>query len=327
MKSFENITGNKSVIKFLKNSIKLQKISHAYIITGYEGCGKTLIAETFAKTILCENNESTDACCICKSCKTFESKNNPDVFYINNKNKSIGINEIKEQLIQKVMIKPYIYEYKIFIIENADEMTNEAQNSFLKTLEEPPKYAIFLLLSKNINKLINTIKSRCIIIKINLLSSHEIKNYMIKNTNIPIEKISLIAEYSEGSIGKALKISNSKEFINMREEITNILINLSQKNDLYIFESINTIEKYKNEKYMIDIILLWYRDILCLKILKNEKYIIQKDKKNIILKESYKYSIENLIKKCEYCILTKNQILKNGNFRLCMEILFMNLKE
>ncbi len=330
MKSFKNITGNEFIIKFLKNAIQYNKVSHAYIISGIEGCGKTLIAETFAKTLQCER-ESTDACCECISCKSFENGNNPDIFYVTpnkkSKTKSIGVTDIREQVIDIVSIKPYKYKYKIFIIEDADNMTKEAQNAILKTLEEPPNYSIFLLIARNPEKFLPTILSRCVNIKIRPLPSAYVYNYIMNNTDIPEEKIQLFTEYAQGSIGKALKLSNSKKFIDMREKIIDTIIGLYGKNDFYASEAVNVFEEYKNEKGLLDMVYLWYRDILAAKVLKDDKYIIQKDKKDIIFKEANKYSAECIIDKTEACLATKNQILKNVNFRLCMEVLLMKLKE
>lgn len=330
MKSFKNITGNEFIIKFLKNAIQYNKVSHAYIISGGEGCGKTLIAETFAKTLQCEKG-GTDACCECISCKSFENRNNPDIFYVvpnkKSKTKSIGVTDIREQVIDVVSVKPYKYKYKIFIIENADNMTKEAQNAFLKTLEEPPMYSIFLLMARNPEKFLPTILSRCVNIKIRPLSSGYVYNYIMNNTDIPEEKIQLFTEYAQGSIGKALKLANSQEFIDMRDKIINTLIGLYGKNEYYASEAVSVFEEYKKEKGLLDMMYLWYRDILAAKVLKDDKYIIQKDKKDIIFKEANKYSAECIIDKTEACLATKNQILKNVNFRLCMEVLLMKLKE
>lgn len=329
MRTFRNITGNQTIIKLLKNAIFYNKVSHAYIISGDEGCGKTLIGETFAKTLLCEEGK-TDACCNCISCKSFENGNNPDIFYVKpkkGKTKSIGVNDIREQVIENVSIKPYKYKYKVFIIENADDMTKEAQNAFLKTLEEPPEYGVFILLARNPEKFLPTVLSRCVNIKIRPLSNGEVINYIRTYTEIPDEKIELFAEYSRGSIGRALMMSQSSEFIEMRENIINTITNLYGKNDFYACDSVKYIEEYKNEKGLLDIMYMWYRDMLSAKILKDDKYIIQKDKKDIIFKEANKYSAECIIDKAEACLEAKNQLLKNVNFRLCMEVLLMKLKE
>lgn len=330
MKSFKNITGNDFIIKFLKNSIVHNRVSHAYIISGYEGVGKTLIAETFAKVLQCETG-GTDACCNCRSCRSFESGNNPDIIYVTpskkSKTKSIGVNDIREQVIEQVSIKPYEFRYKIFLIENADSMTIEAQNSFLKTLEEPPEYAIFLLMARNVEKFLPTILSRCVNVKIRPLSNGLVSDYILKNTDVKEERVELITEYAQGSIGKALTLSNSKEFMEMRECVTQTLVGLYGKNEFYATKAVDKIDEYKNEKNLIDLMYLWYRDILSAKVLKDDKYIIQKDKKDIIFKEAGKYSVECIIDKANACLEAKNQILKNVNFRLCMEVLLMKLKE
>ena len=180
MADFKDITGHEQIVKSLKESIKNNMVSHAYIFCGLKGSGKKLVADAFAKVLNCRNMQNEEGCGKCHSCIQFESRNNPDVFYVKaTKTKSISVDDIREQVIEKVKTKPYSYNYKIFIIDKADTLTVQAQNALLKTLEEPPKYVVIMLLSQSMESFLPTVLSRCVVMKLRPISAHKIKEYMI----------------------------------------------------------------------------------------------------------------------------------------------------
>ena len=144
MADFKDIIGHEQVIHHLQNAIRQKKFSHAYLLCGEAGSGKRLMAEAFAKTVLCEEG-GIEACGKCKSCKQIESGNHPDFKAVVREKATLGVKEIREQVTADVQIKPYSSEYKIYFIDEAEKMTEEAQNALLKTIEEPPEYAVFLL--------------------------------------------------------------------------------------------------------------------------------------------------------------------------------------
>ena len=143
---FEKIIGNDKIKKEIEKSVKETKTSHSYLFIGTEGIGKKLIAKEFAKMLLCLNENKY--CNNCKSCIEFNSNNNPDFLYIEPKENSLKIEQIRE-LQKKIQEKPIISTNKVYIINDADKMTQEAQNCLLKTLEEPPDYATIILIGAN----------------------------------------------------------------------------------------------------------------------------------------------------------------------------------
>ena len=182
--NFNNIIGNEKVKDLLNNSIEVNNFVHSYMFVGPSGIGKSLFARDLAEKILC-NSPSNKACNNCSSCTKFESNNHPDFFIIDTDDgKSIKIGQIRlmqEQICQK----PILSDKKIYVINNSDLMTVEAQNCLLKTLEEPPKYAIIILVLSNENKLLTTIKSRCTKIVFQKLSDNDLIKYA-KLNNIKI---------------------------------------------------------------------------------------------------------------------------------------------
>lgn len=287
---FENILGNEKNKKILEKAINLKKMSHSYIFWGTEGIGKKIIAKEFAKQILCLGDNKPD--CKCKSCIEFDSENNPDFQLINSENDKIKIEQIREMQ-RKIAEKPIISHHKVYIIDNADKMTPEAQNCLLKTLEEPPEYIVIILICSNENNLLSTIKSRCTRLHFDKIENSEILDYI--NKNEPDKNISHnIIEFAQGSIGKALKLSENLE---MYENIEKLIEQMKSKDLIDIMKSAEQLYKSKEE---IDFILEFINVIL-LKFGKQEhKYvkcidIVENTKKRIKANSNYDMCIDNLI--------------------------------
>ena len=140
MANFKDIIGQDQIKTHLLDGILQGNISHAYIINGETGSGRRLLASALTKALLCENRSTQgDACGVCKSCKQADSNNHPDVRFVTHEKASISVDDIREQLINDITIKPYSSAYKIYIIPDANKMTEQAQNALLKTIEEPPE--------------------------------------------------------------------------------------------------------------------------------------------------------------------------------------------
>ena len=287
---FDNILGNDKNKKILENAIKTNKISHSYIFSGIDGIGKKMIAQQFAKAILCLENPKP--CNKCKSCIEIETNNNPDHFLIESDNEKIKIEQIREMQ-KKIAEKPIISNKKVYIINNADTMTTEAQNCLLKTLEEPPEYIIIILIASNENNLLSTIKSRCTRMYFEQLSNEEIKTYIVNN--YPEDEINEdILEIYQGSIGKVVKLRNKKE---LYEKVEKIIKNLDGKSLIEILQMSEEIYSSKEEIYSI----LDYINILLLKKCKeNTRYvktiqIVEETKKRLKVNSNYDMCIDNMI--------------------------------
>lgn len=201
-----NIKNRKELEKIVQNNTVL----HSYLFLGEEGIGKKEFAKEFAKEILCLTKEKK---CNCKSCICFDTDNHPDFQLINNESETIKIGTIRDT-ISTVYEKPILTNKKIYIINDADKMTKEAQNSLLKTLEEPPEYIVIILVASNTDMLLSTIKSRCTKIKFDRLTTQELKD-ALKEKNILDENISeKMLEFFCGSVGKAIRILEKKDIYN-----------------------------------------------------------------------------------------------------------------
>ena len=326
MYEFNKILGNENIIKNLKASIKNDTISHSYIFDGAKKSGKETIAKSFAKLLQCEEN-GQEPCLKCSSCLSFDNGNNPDIIYIKGDKKKLGVEEIRELVIKNIDTKPFKYKYKIFIIKDAHTMTIQAQNAILKTIEEPPKFIIFLLLSKNYSLFLPTILSRCILFKIKPLKITLIEKYLNNIPEIDKNYIHLYTAYSEGSIGKALQIANSNEFLEIRKNIIYEIQELEKRDLIGIYKTSQIIERYKEDiQVVLDIFLLTYRDCIIYKQNNSFEKVIQKDINYIIIEIS-KMPIKNLLKKIDAILKAKLYLEQNANFNMTIESLLLKLKE
>lgn len=325
MYGFKEIIGHKNIIEHIQNAIKYNKVSHSYIIEGEKGIGKKLIANSLAKTLQCET-KGVDSCNKCASCKMFESSNHPDIKYVEASKKSgLGVDDIREQLNKDINIKPYKYPYKIYIINDADTMTIQAQNALLKTIEEPPSYAIIILIAENKNRFLQTIISRCVLIPLRPLSNEDIDDYLIYKVQIPDYQASVYSAFSRGNIGKAKELALSSEFIQMRDHVIEIVNILIKNNDFEIMGMYNIFEDYKDEiDIFIDLIISWLRDLLIVKEINNERYLINKDKYKTILKQGQHLSYNRICVLIDNILHFKKQLKVNVNYQLSIEMMLLN---
>ena len=198
---FENILGNDKIKKDLEKSLKNNRTSHSYMFIGEEGIGKKEIAKEFSKSILCLNNVDGTYCNKCKSCLEFDSTNHPDFKIIEPEGNTLKIDQIRE-FQKKVSEKPIVGSRKVYIINDSDKMTSEAQNCLLKTLEEPPEFVTIILIGSNESAFLSTIKSRCMILHFEPIQNELLKDYLEKKYNIIIKSQTMLETF-QGSIGKA----------------------------------------------------------------------------------------------------------------------------
>ena len=220
---FKNIIGNTEVKEYLNKSIRQNNILHSYLFLGKEGIGKLLVAKEFAKAILCLNDEKNDSC-TCKSCTCFNGGNNPDFYVINEAGETIKIEEVRK-IIAKIYEKPIVSNKKVYIINDCDKMTDEAQNCFLKTLEEPPEFITIIMISSNDNLILNTIKSRCMTVKFKKIDDNILKEFAINSLGYTDISSNLLKSF-DGSIGKAAILQENKA---LYDEIEKVISNFDKK--------------------------------------------------------------------------------------------------
>ena len=325
MYTFEEIRGNTPLVEQLRRSAASGRSSHAYLFLGGAGAGKRLIANTFAKALQCEGEKRP--CDSCKSCHAFNHGNHPDVIYFQplKNGKTYTIEDVREQLLETVDLKPFQYEKKIYIIEKADTLNIQSQNALLKTLEEPPAHAVFLLLAERAEAFLPTILSRVVVMKIRPLSAETIAYYLMQAGHLA-EESHILSAYAQGRIGQALELVEDEGFREMRQDILGKLEVLPSMSEGDAYLLAKDLEGYKNDLRFLDIMELWYRDLLTAKSLREEGYLIQRDKKDAIFRAA-KEPAALLAKKAAAVRTARMRLAQNANFRLTMEVMLMDLKE
>ncbi len=278
---FENIIGNDLIKETLSKNIENDTLSHSYLFVGTDGIGKKMLAIELAKEVLCLEKELI-------------IDNHPDFMCVEPDGNNIKIEQIRF-LQKKIQEKPITSNRKVYIINNADTMTPEAQNCLLKTLEEPPEFAIIILIGRNENNFLVTIKSRCVILHFRPIDDEEIKHYMQQNYNLQLTKNQI--EIFQGSIGKAIALKDKQsEYMNIEK----LIQNLDRKDLLEVIELAEPLYKAKEEIFEI----LEYMNVVLL----NQA------------KENYLYT--NCIKIVEN---TKKRLKQNANYDMCIDNLIFNM--
>ena len=329
MANFKDIIGQESIKKHLQTAIKTGNLSHAYIINGEYGSGRQTIASALAKTIQCQSKtDDTDACGVCTSCKQAESHNHPDIKYITHDKTSISVNDIREQLNNDISIKPYSSEYKIYIIPDANKMTEQAQNALLKTIEEPPVYAIIILLTENCDSLLPTIRSRCVTLTMNPVEKDKICTYLENKFQLEPEQAQIAANYCQGNIGKAIRFSSSSDFIEMKNQVLKLLKNLDSMDIASIIDTIKEFSTHKNDiNDYLDLMLLWYRDVLMFKVTKDANLLLYSDEYSAISEQATKRDYENIENIIAAIDKAKVRLKANVNFDVTIELMILAMKD
>lgn len=328
MAKFTDIIGQEQLKEHLQNAISMNKVSHAYIINGERSSGKEFIARIFAMTLQCEKGE-TEPCGECHSCKQAMSNNQPDIIYIGHeKPNTIGVEDIRGQINNDIGIKPYSSPRKIYIMNEGEKMTVQAQNALLKTLEEPPEYAVILILTTNVEALLPTILSRCVVLNMKPVPDAQVKKYLMEELGVPDYKANICVAFARGNIGKAKLLASSEEFEKVKDEAITLVKYI---NDMEINEIVKAIKKITEYKFdvndYLDILSVWYRDVLLYKATKDINSLIFKDELQQIRRVADRSTYEGIETIVNALQQAKRRLEANVNFDLTMELLLLTIKE
>jgi len=330
MARFQDIIGQDSMKEYFKNAIEQNKVSHAYIINGERSSGKEFIAHIFAMALQCENRgEGIEPCQECHSCKQALGNNQPDIIHVTHeKPNSIGVEDIRTQINNDVGIKPYSSARKIYIMNEGEKMTPQAMNALLKTLEEPPEYAVILILTTNVNALLPTILSRCVVLNMKPVPDKLVKKYLIDTYEIPDYKAEVCVAFARGNLGKAKILASSEDFDHIKDEMITLMKYIDDMEVSEVIAAIKKIGEYKLDvNDYLDIISIWYRDVLLFKATNDVNHLIFKEEIQYIRKVADKSAyegIENIIHALEKA---KSRLNANVNFDLTLEMLLLTIKE
>ena len=328
MAKFSDIVGQEELKQHIRNAIETDKVSHAYIINGERNAGKEFIARLFAMALQCEKGGS-EPCGECHSCKQAISRNQPDIIYVSHeKPNTIGVEDIREQINNDIGIKPYSSPRKVYIMNEGEKMTPQAQNALLKTLEEPPAYAVILLLTTNADMFLPTILSRCTRLNLKPVANEKIKSYLMKNLQIPDYQADISTAFAQGNVGKAIQLAGSDNFKELKDSAVQLMKRVKDIDIYEMGEAVKQIAEYKlSVNDYFDIMMVWYRDVLMYKATMDINSLIFKEQVYEIKKQASQSSyhgIQEILKALEKAKIRLNA---NVNFDLAMELLLFTMKE
>ncbi len=328
MTGFKDIVGQESIISHMKNAIKLNKISHAYIINGEKGMGKKTIAKIFSMTLQCEKG-GDEPCMQCHSCKQAISNNHPDIRWITHEKPStIAIDEVREQINNDILIKPYSSKYKIYIVDEAEKLTVQAQNALLKTIEEPPAYGIIMLLTNNKDSFLQTILSRCVALEMRPVASTDIINYLREKEKIPDYQAKMVVNFAGGNLGRAIRLASMEEFNELKDMVIRHLTGICDASVTDISGYVKEAATFKdNIAEYIDLMVAWFRDVLIFKASKDINQLIFKENISLIEKYVIRISYNGINRIFEAADKVVLRLRANVNFDLTIELLLMCIRE
>ncbi len=328
MSNFKNIIGHEQIIQHMSTALKNKKISHAYIFEGPNGSGKNMLARAFAKALECEAGYG-DSCDMCRSCHQMDTGNQPDVKWLTHeKPATISVDDVRTQINGDMAIKPYSSKYKIYIVDEAEKMNEQAQNALLKTIEEPPAYGIIMLLTNNLEAMLPTILSRCIVFHLKPVDTDKIVSYLEKEFNVPDYKAHICATFSQGVIGRAIAMASSEDFNDLQYHVLNIVKNIHDMDIYEVIDTVRHLSAYKTDiNDVIDMMTVWYRDVLILKVTKDANTIVYKDEYRALMDQAKRSSYEGINEIIESLEKAKARLAANVNFDIAMEMLLLAMKE
>ncbi len=307
------IIGHKNVLNNFKRRVDLDEISHAHIIVGEDGIGKSNLANNFARNILGK----------------LEEKNYVDIINYRCKKSSFGVDDIRE-IVEEINKKPFEGDKKVIIIHDGNKLTVQAQNALLKTIEEPPKGVFIILLCESLELILDTIKSRCQIYKLSPLTKEDVRLYIdnISNDSFSADEVNAAIAYSGGIPGKAEAFLRDSSLKDLRNDIVDLLVLLTKGNTRELLEFENKIVTYKDKKEeILNILASFIRDIIIYKEIDEVTGLINGDKiesiKKIAIEMSYK-KLNNIIDKIGEA---RKSFQSNSNFQLTIRVMLIGFME
>ena len=323
---FLDIYGHDKQKVILKQALAQNRVGHSYLFSGIEATGKKTLAMEFAKVVNCEkSDEINDSCGKCPACLKIDRNNHPDIFAIEAEGQFIRINAIRE--IQELMtFKPMEGKRRVFVIDNADKMNDQAANALLKTLEEPTPANILILVTAKPYTLPSTIISRCRHMRFNPLSIDTVAKFMIERRNMEKKDALLLAGLSGGSIGQALEL-NKDDVIAYRTQTLNLLANTKKSEPLSLLAFAAFFGQDKREiKQGFHIIKTCFRDALVYKETLNDQMLINQDNSSLIASLASRLTGSQILQNIALMEKAGESIEQNVNKSLTLETMAFKLQ-
>jgi len=327
METFEALAGNPHIKDYFSRAFAGEKIPHALLLTGEAGSGKTMVARAFAARLQCEHPQGLSACGMCRSCKQMAGGNHPDVITVEHeKPRSFGVEDIRGGLVNDMTIRPYASRYKVYLLDLGDlTITPEAQNAMLKTLEEPPSYGVLVIMTRNAEALLDTIRSRCVQLGMQPVPDETVRAMLAGKITTGADE-DVIVSLARGNVGRALKLAASEDVAEVIAETLAALKNIRRMraDEMQAFTA-GLKEKRDAVPEAFSIARFWYRDCLCLKADENAPIVLEKERRAIAAEAAERPAAE-LAGVFDAIGEAEARLAGNVTFEVAMEVLLMAMR-
>lgn len=321
--AFDAIAGQVHALRLLRRLIEKDRLPHAMLFSGIDGCGRQTCAKATAMVINCMAAAGSSACGQCRSCRKMEAGVHPDLVVVKPSTVLIKIDQIRA-LYKEVRHAPLEGQFRVIVINDAQTMNSEAANALLKLLEEPPRGTIFILTATEANDLLPTIVSRCQKISFQPLPATQIADYLVLQRKMKPQHALVLSTLSCGSLGKAISADHD-ELMALRNQVVEVLGACRGKSLQPLFSFAEAMARDKESlEAAITLMGIWLRDLLMLKI--GAEVIVNKDLTDHLCRASDHLSAGQLLDGLESILERQYLFRKNVNARLAMETMLIRLQ-
>ncbi len=335
---FTSIIGHEFQKEALIRAVNENRVSHSYLFFGPDGVGKKLVAIEFARALNCYNTGNkankkkiTISECDCISCKKIKKGIHPDVFLIEYGGvKDIKVDQIREELEERLYFKPFEGRFKVAIVDEAHRMNLNAQNAFLKTLEEPPSDSVIILITSQPQALIPTIRSRCQLVEFKPLPEESVLEEIKKREDLSPDESVIASRLSGGSLGRALSLD--KDLLQERKEIIMKLSDINPNSASQVLDFVESMPRGSSPRdidrlmFIFDIISLWLRDMVLIKIGFSEDFLSNRDLISLTRRLADRWSMDNILNKIKFLEKTWYAVFRgNANKQIALENLVLGI--
>ncbi|MCD8117892.1 MAG: DNA polymerase III subunit delta [Lachnospiraceae bacterium] len=328
MAGFSEVLGQEHIKEHFQRAVQRRRVAHAYLIEGEEGMGKRMVARAAAMAIQCERQDGF-ACGECLSCRQMMTGKQPDVREIvHEKPNVLKIDEVREQLVQDMPVRPYANAHKIYIVPDADKMNPQAQNAILKTIEEPPPYGIIFLLVKNRFLMTETVRSRCVKMTLHPLSDAVIVDYLMQKCGVTDYRAEEVAAFAGGNLGKAVRLANGDGFFELKNKVVSVMKKLPKLSDWETEGEAKNITQQKEDiPEFLNLCELWFRDVLYVKSAGDVSGVHFTEEKELLKQYAENESWRGIQENLERIAEERVRISSNVNTDAGMELMLMGMKD
>lgn len=322
--SFQEVVGQEAALAQLKKAFINKRISHAYCFAGPEGVGKKKTAFNFAKLLMCAHVQNEEPCDHCPSCAKVNALNHPDVLVVAPEGQFIKIDSIREAC-RRLNLKGFESSKKILIISEAQSLNEESSNALLKTLEEPSKDTVIILLTDTLKSILPTIRSRCQRIIFQALPESMLKKMLEAQFKLSDAEAIYLVRISMGRLGVALKYHEARLFERKNKILEDVLTPGVPLDKLLATGSLERSEKNLKMDEMLCVLSSWFRDLMLAKSAVPFKNFINADRKDDIIMASRRYTLSEIEGRISAIADTAFENERNINWRISMANLRMEL--